>query len=101
MIAQSVGRSLGCSHSQLGKPLNRRAKGVLHAQRTSFGEQFALFVPASGPAGGHEKLIKMATDQLDRRLQHEAAENALGPSRQSGPVEPHVWVLCAPVRTGR
>ena len=36
-----------------------------------------MFVPASGPAGGPEKLIKMATDQLDRRLQHEAAEKAL------------------------
>jgi hypothetical protein len=95
MIAQSVGCSLGCSHSQLGKPLNRLAKGCCTLRGHRLGSSFAMFVPASGPAGGPEKLIKMATDQLDRRLQHEAAENALGPSRQRPCRTARLGLVCA------
>jgi hypothetical protein len=38
---------------------------VLHAQRTSFEDQFCDVSAGVGARGGPEKLIKMATDQLD------------------------------------
>jgi low affinity Fe/Cu permease len=40
---------------------------VLYAQRTSFEDQFCDVSAGIGARGGPEKLIKMATDQLDGR----------------------------------
>ena len=43
------------------------------AQTWGFEATFGAFFWRSGARGGPEKLIKMATHQLDRRLRHEAA----------------------------
>jgi len=45
-----------------------------------------VFLEASGARGGPEKLIKMATDQLDRRLWPKALKQRLGPIAKSRPV---------------
>ena len=69
MIAQSVGCSLGCSHSQLGMPVNPLV-------RTCFRGSFGGLSEGVGPVGDPEKLIKMATGQRRRRLRLEAAAAA-------------------------
>jgi hypothetical protein len=54
MIAQSVGCSLGCSHSQLGMPVNPLV-------RRCFRGSFGGLAEGVGALGFPEKLIKMAT----------------------------------------
>jgi hypothetical protein len=49
---------------QAAEPSSQR---VLHAQRTLFEDQFCDVSAGIGARGGPEKLIKMATDQLDGR----------------------------------
>ena len=63
MIAQSVGCSLGCSHSQLGKPVNPVVTRYFSLKRGCLRARLVAFLEESGP-GRPEQLIKMVTGQL-------------------------------------
>ena len=68
MIAQSVGCSLGCSHSQLGEPVNPESGGVFRRRNGRLRAPFGGFSGGPGPVGGPEQLIKTATGHIARRL---------------------------------
>ena len=78
MIAQSVGCSLGCSHCQLGKPVNPLVRRCFQAQTWPFKGSFGGLSEGVGARGGPEKLIKMATGQRRRRVRHEPQPLPLG-----------------------
>jgi hypothetical protein len=63
MIAPSVGCSLGCLHSQLGKPVNPVVTRCFSLKRGRLSARFVAFLGEPGP-GRPEQLIKMATGQL-------------------------------------
>jgi hypothetical protein len=76
MIAQSVGCSLGCSHSQLGKRVDSLSDGVSRLRHRPSRARFGGLSEGVGSRGGPEKLIRMATGQRGRRLRLEAAAAA-------------------------
>jgi hypothetical protein len=57
MIAQSVGCSLGCSHSQLGKPVNLLVSWCFRLRHGRLRAPIGSFSEGRGP-WGHEQLIK-------------------------------------------
>ena len=103
-----VGCSLGCSHSQPGKPLNRLARGCCTLRRPHLRTSFCDVSAGAGARGGPEKSIKMATDQLRLTVRHEALKQAVGysvrsagysvRSADSGASLPRRWRLLSPDR---
>ena len=57
MIAQSVGCSLGCSHSQLGKPVNLLVSWCFRLRHGRLRAPIGSFSEGRGP-WGPEQLIK-------------------------------------------
>jgi hypothetical protein len=60
-----VGSQRKLGHLSVWEAAEPNSQRVLHAQRTSFEGQFCDVSAGVGARGGPEKLIKIATDQLD------------------------------------
>jgi hypothetical protein len=121
MIAQSVGCSLGCSHSQFGKPVNPLLRGGFRLRRRGLRPVLVAFVKESGPvwarAVDHHGHLPTAPPLVARgrtapQMATHCLQQCTGSSRQSrhGPAaaSPVFWDLgrdcatlletCAPVR---
>ena len=72
MIAQSVGCSLGCSHSQLGKPVNPVVTRYFSLKRGCLRARLVAFLERVGP-GKARAVDQDGHRPTPRRLRHEAA----------------------------
>ena len=66
MIAQSVGCSLGCSHSQLGKPVNLLVSWCFRLRHGRLRAPIGSFSEGRGPWGPEQLIKRPAPTSLER-----------------------------------